>query len=140
MKCYVWLLLVAMVVQHTSATASKVEFDTLGEINDFLQKIGDPTPDGSKLPAAGHFMNKYKRQADYVNLLEMGGRGKLMAMAAGDSDKQLAVRESISSVDRIMQLISAVSITVGDHTFIKVEAGLSLVSLGGGWRCRLVSR
>ena len=132
MKCYVWLLLAAMVVQCTSATASTVGFDTLGEINDFLQNIGDPSLDGSKLPVAGHFMNKHKRQADYVNLLEMGGREKLMAMAAGDRERELAVRESISSVDRTMQLVSAVAITVGDHTFIKVEAGLSLVSLGGG--------
>ena len=100
MKCYVWLLLAAMVVQCTSAAASTVGFDTLGEINDFLQNIGDPSLDGSKLPVAGHFMNKHKRQADYVNLLEMGGREKLMAMAAGDRERELAVRESISSVDR----------------------------------------
>ena len=105
------------------------EADAINKMNDYLQGIG---ADMEKRYSVGSVLQKHKLQDDYINLLEEGGRATALALAKGNREHETIVRESISNVEKLTQLIGAIGVVIGDNTKVEVQAGLSLGALGGG--------
>ena len=75
--------------------------------------------------------SKHQHHEDYVNLLEDGAHAKVLAQVNTGAKMQL-FNGALENIKRILQLVSAITITIGDHAFAGINAGLSLLGLGGG--------
>jgi hypothetical protein len=113
-------------------TNTKNEIDLMEKIHAFYNDEDNHTPLQFQQGSSQSFLNKYKQNNDYMNLLEEGAHAKLTALAKGDQHKEVVLREGISNVEKITELVNAIAFEIGTSTFIHIEAGLSLLGLGGG--------
>jgi hypothetical protein len=74
---------------------------------------------------------KHQHHTDYVNLLEEGAHAKVLTQVKTEAEMQI-FRGALENIKRILQLVVAVSVTIGDHAYAGINAGLSLLGLGGG--------